>query len=113
MMAAGFLDTDAAFLPHVALPDGRRAKERYERAAHRVQTAIWAFPEHENRTPKHLRIGLDMSKSDMGGLARLLIAKGVFSELEYMDAMADGAEREAASYENELAARFGINITTV
>tara|TARA_R110002020_G_scaffold89135_9_gene218206 strand:- start:1911 stop:2207 length:297 start_codon:yes stop_codon:yes gene_type:complete len=90
-----------------------RAKERYERAAHRVQTAIWAFPEHENRTPKHLRIGLDMSKSDMGGLARLLIAKGVFTELEYMDAMADGAEGEAASYENELAARFGINITTV
>ncbi len=25
MMAAGFLDTDAAFLPHIALPDGRRA----------------------------------------------------------------------------------------
>lgn len=27
MMAAGFLDTDAAFLPHIALPDGRRAIE--------------------------------------------------------------------------------------
>lgn len=25
MMAAGFLDTDTAFLPHIALPDGRRA----------------------------------------------------------------------------------------
>ncbi len=24
MIAAGFLDTDAAFLPHIALPDGRR-----------------------------------------------------------------------------------------
>ena len=27
MMASGFLDTDAAFLPHIALPDGRRAIE--------------------------------------------------------------------------------------
>ncbi|MCA0202967.1 MAG: hypothetical protein LCH92_01385 [Proteobacteria bacterium] len=90
-----------------------QAKERYERAAHRVQTAIWAFPEHENRSPKHLRVGIDMSKADMGGLARLLIAKGVFSELEYFEAMADGAEREAEAYENELAARYGINIRTV
>lgn len=27
MMAAGFLDTDAAFLPHIHLPDGRRVGE--------------------------------------------------------------------------------------
>lgn len=27
MMAAGFVDTDAAFLPHIALPNGRRAIE--------------------------------------------------------------------------------------
>lgn len=90
-----------------------RARERYERAAHRVQGAIWAFPEHENRTPKHLRVGIDMSKAGMGGLARLLIAKGVFTELEYIEAMADGAEREAEAYETELSVRHGINISTV
>ncbi|WP_417627044.1 hypothetical protein [Pararhodobacter aggregans] len=87
--------------------------ERYERAAHRVQTAIWAFPEHENRSPKHLRVGVDMSKPDMAGLAGLLIAKGVISELEYLEAIAVAAEGEAEAYENELAARFGINIRTV
>jgi hypothetical protein len=27
MMASGFLDTDAAFLPHISLPNGRRAIE--------------------------------------------------------------------------------------
>lgn len=27
MIAAGFFDTDAAFLPHIHLPDGRRVAE--------------------------------------------------------------------------------------
>jgi len=27
MMVAGFLDADAAFLPHIHLPDGRRVEE--------------------------------------------------------------------------------------
>ena len=42
--------------------------------------------------PKHLRTGLDLSKSDMGGLARLLIAKGVFTEQEYNEAITNAAK---------------------
>ncbi|MGV0912422.1 hypothetical protein [Martelella sp. FOR1707] len=97
--------TDQAKLIH--------ARERYERAAHRVQTAIAFMPDHQNQTPKHLRVGVDMSKADQGGLARLLIDKGVISELEYFEAMADSAEREAEAYETELSVRSGVNTKTL
>lgn len=90
-----------------------KERARYERAAHRVQTAVAAVPQHPNQTPKHMRTGIDMSKSDLGGMAKLLIDKGVFTLEEYSTALADQAEIEADTYENELSVRFGINVTTV
>lgn len=95
--------------------EGKKAQlvERYHRAAHRVQTAIGFMPNHENQQVKHMRTGIDMSKSDMGGLARLLIQKGVMTELEYLEAVAEAAEREAAAYENELSVRYGRNVQTL
>lgn len=94
---------------------GRREKasERYTRAAHRVQTAIAFHPERPADQFKDLRTGIDLSKADMGGLATLLIAKGVFTHEEYLEAIADSAEREAESKEDALSARYGINITTI
>ena len=78
----------------------------YERHAHRVQTAIAARmgldPENNDTKPKHLRVGIDMSKSDMCGLARLLIAKGVFTESEYIAAITQAAADEADMHEREL-----------
>jgi len=94
---------------------GKRAKtaERYERAAHRVQTAIAFNPDRPRDQYKDLRTGLDLTKADMGGLATLLIAKGIFTLEEYLEAVADGAEREAELKENELSVRHGINVKTV
>ncbi|WP_395175103.1 hypothetical protein [Roseibium alexandrii] len=90
-----------------------RERERYEQAAHRVQSAIAAIPQHPNQTPKHLRVGVDMGKSDQAGLAKLLIDKGVITMTEYFKAMADQAEIEAEQYETELSVQFGINIKTL
>lgn len=75
----------------------------YETAAHRIQTAIAVLmgrdPDLSLVQPKHMRTGLDLSKSDMGGLARLLIAKGVFTEQEYNEAITNAAKEEADNYE--------------
>lgn len=91
-----------------------RARARYEAAAHRVQSAIAFMPADQGLlSPKHMRVGVDMSKSDMGGLARLLIAKGVFTIEEYHEAMADAAESEAQGYADLLSSRFGINVDTI
>lgn len=94
---------------------GSKAKtaERYERAAHRVQTAVAFNPDRPSDQYKDLRTGLDMRAADAAGLATLLIAKGVFTLEEYLEAVADAAEREAAQKEDELSIRHGINVRTV
>lgn len=77
--------------------------ERYAAAAHRVQTAIAVLmsmhSEWSAMQPKHLRVGIDMTKSDAGGLATLLMEKGIITQDEYLRAIADAAEREADGYE--------------
>lgn len=77
--------------------------DRYSAALHRVQTAIAVLmgsdPSYKATTPKHMRVGIDMSKSDQAGLAQLLIDKGVFTAEEYVEALAQSAEREADSFE--------------
>lgn len=80
----------------------QKAWDRYTKAAHGIQTAIkhsmdiasTANQRHPSTEPKHLRVGIDLSKAEQGGLARLLIAKGVFTETEYFEAMADAVELE-------------------
>lgn len=57
--------------------------------------------------PKHLRVGIDLSKSDQGALATLLIEKGVFTLEEYVAAIADGVEREKEMREKELRVKLG------
>ena len=92
--------------------------DRYTDAAHRVQTAISVLmnrdPDYSAVQPKHMRVGIDMSKSDMCGLARLLIAKGVFTEPGYLDAITEAAENEALAYEKLVQATLSNrNIRTV
>lgn len=93
---------------------GKIAKdvERYHRAAHRVQTAVAFHPDRPKDQYKDLRTGVNMSMADLSGLASLLIQKGVITREEYVAAIADSAEREADSREDELSTRYGINVST-
>lgn len=77
----------------------------YMQAGHGVQTAI-AFdmetiPYHKPVQPKHMRTGIDMGKSDMLGLACLLMDKGVITPDEYDEYMRRAANHELAVRENE------------
>lgn len=84
--------------------------DRYTAAGHRIQTSIGTLilldPKYRAVEPKHMRTGLDLSKSDMCGLARLLIEKGLFTEDEYIEALTKAAEDEADRYEKEVHAIF-------
>jgi len=76
----------------------------YEEAAHGVQTAI-AYDIGEGRKttePKHMRVGIDMSKADMLGLAVLLMEKGIITSEEYIEAMRLSANEEVAMREEEV-----------
>lgn len=61
--------------------------------------------------PKHMKTGLNVCMSDHGALAGLLIAKGVITEEEYLDAICDNLAEEVKSYERMLTKRMGADIT--
>lgn len=72
---------------------------QYEEALHGVQTSI-GFGYYENSIkPKHLRVGIDMSKADMLGLVCLLIDKGIFTEDEYREYIRLSANAEVKQRE--------------
>lgn len=91
--------------------------ERYLRAMQGVQSAIaWAMthPDREvNKLvePKHLRVGVDSSMISHLALAKLLIAKGLFTLQEYEEAMADAAEEELMNWENQASQAAGFSIS--
>lgn len=83
--------------------------ERYTAATHAMQSGVRLRMSQEgapddselwpgHTSPKHLRVGINSAMSDMGGLARLLVAKGVITEEEYVKAVADAMEAEVQSY---------------
>lgn len=85
----------------------------YEEAAHGVQAAIaYAMGTGSKATePKHMRVGIDMSKADMLGLATLLIAKGIFTQDEYIEHMRLAANQELHMREEEVFAKTGARIS--
>mgnify|MGYP001109260242 CR=1 FL=1 len=75
----------------------------YEAAMHGMQSAV-AFemnlPGRRSATePKHLRVGVNSAMIDSATLARLLIAKGLFTAEEYAEALRLEANNELARYE--------------
>lgn len=84
---------------------------RYGAASHRVRTAIGALMDtghrHTATEPKHMRTSIDLQNSDLRGLSGLLIAKGIFTEDEYAEAITKAAEAEAADYEDEVQDALG------
>lgn len=84
----------------------------YLEAAHGVQSAIaQSMAEGSRETePKHLRVGVDLSKSDTYGLATLLMQKGVFTQEEYVEHMRLAANTELARLEKEAFERHGVMV---
>lgn len=79
------------------------ATKRWHAAAHAMQSGVayeMNIPGREHATrPKDLRVGVNTGLCDHAALARLLVAKGIISEVEYLEAIADEMEREVARYE--------------
>jgi hypothetical protein len=91
------------------------AANRYHKAAHAVQAGVAMKMNYDSRDtePKHLRMGVNARAVDQGALVTLLISKGLFTDLEYTEALADAMEKEQASYELELSEHIGTKITLV
>lgn len=87
-------------------PARQKAETRYTQAMHGVQTGIAVLIEHGDQlaSPKHLRVGIDSVQVSIAALAGLLIKKGLFTHLEYVEALADEAEKERSRLEVKLSA---------
>lgn len=86
-----------------------RAKQaRYAELLHAMQTGIAFLLEQDSSpaSPKHVRLGINSAKVEHGALVSLLLAKGVFTAEEYLDAILAQMEKEVAMYEAELSARL-------
>lgn len=87
-------------------------QERYHAAMHAVQSAvaldIEVSGDRAGATPKHLRTGINSCLVDSSAVAGLLIKKGIFTESEYFEAIADAAERERDSLTKRMRERTGV-----
>lgn len=99
--------------PDVVAVKIREQKERYLRAAHAMQSGVAAAMTtgSQSHEPKHLRVGVNSALVDHGALVKLLVDKGILTELEYFTAIADMMEAEVQSYERELSEHYGRPVT--
>ncbi len=87
--------------------------KRYTAAMHAVQTGVTIrmnkgnLNESHETDPKHLRVGVNSALIDSAAVVKLLIEKGIITENEYFLALAEQAEFEAQSYEDELGLERG------
>jgi len=81
---------------------GNEFLEEYRRIGHAIQSGIALLA---NTTPdgeksingKHLRVGVNTAKADLGSVGRLLIAKGICTEDELFAAILEGMRGELAT----------------
>lgn len=89
-----------------ATPDSHT---RYHDAMHAVQTGLAILIERGQQLaePKHLRVGINSAMVTDSAISSLLIEKGIFTEDEYVDALAAAAEREHAFIQDEVRKALG------
>lgn len=86
---------------------------RYLAALHAVQSGVEYRRRYDRSfvSEKHMRTGIDSAHVSQAALIRVLIAKGVLTQEEYMEALVRETEDEKARYEAELTAHFGRPVT--
>ena len=85
----------------------------YEEACYAMQAGV-ALDENlgdKGLTAKHLRVGVNSAMVEHSALARLLIAKGVITDAEYRESLADGMREEVELYERGLTEQLGKRVT--
>lgn len=97
------------------------ADERYEIALHGMQAGVATElgraekegAEDRVTTTKHLRVGINSAKVEHAALVEVLVKKGILTEVEYAEAMADAMEREHHRYEDHISLLLGTKVTLV
>lgn len=95
--------------------DVEAAQQRMLKLQRRMQAGVaqeMNVPGRQSATePKHLRVGVNTALIEGSAVAKILIEKGVFTELEYFTAIGDLLQREVDDYERRLSQHYGTKIT--
>ena len=96
------------------IPTIEQEGERYAKAAHAMQSGVKMIQNFEHSemsshstfeasdSPKHLRVGINATMCDEAALVKLLVKKGLFTQLEYVTAIVDEMESEVKRYEKRI-----------
>lgn len=81
----------------------------YYKALHAMQTGVAVEMELDNHSvlPKHLRVGINSAMCDNAALTKLLIAKGIITSEEHIEAITKEMQEEVKRYEARLLERTG------
>lgn len=87
--------------------------QRYYAAMHGVQAGVSLDIEDDpsSAEPKHLRVGFNSAFVNEAAIVRLLIDKGLCTEVEYWEHLVAEAEAERTRYETKISKRFGAKVT--
>lgn len=67
-------------------------------------------PGHEWAVQKHLRVGVNSALISQGALVKLLVDKGVITELEYWESVVAEFRAAVEGYEAEFSEKFGAKV---
>lgn len=86
--------------------------DRYTAAAHAMQSGVTHLLsiQPELAEDKHVRVGITSTQVTDAAIARILIAKGVFTEDEYHAALAAEMDAEVDRLEAHLSEHYGTKV---
>jgi hypothetical protein len=80
-----------------------KAVDRYHAACHAMQSGVAMRMEQElgggATAPKHLRVGINSAMVETSTIVQILIDRGLLTELEWYERLADAMEAEVQTYE--------------
>jgi len=90
--------------PQQPSPEVRKLMQEYERLAHGMMTGVGYVNQLDpaQSNAKHVRVGVNCALVSHAALVRVLMAKGVITDLEYWTAIVEGMRDEVDNYSARL-----------
>lgn len=89
--------------------------QRYFDAMHAMQAGVAMMQNYNAKetTPKDLRVGVNLSLINSSALGALLIRKGLITEEEYSEVLAEFAENDVKDYTDKIERTMGAKPGTI
>lgn len=90
-----------------------KLKQKYLDLCHAMQSGVAFRRNKTDQEPKHLRVGVNAAMCDTTSIAKLLLAKGVFTEEEFYSTLCETMQEEVDRYRQAIADETGSPIERI